>query len=50
MNGSVMPVMGKRTTTTAMLMNACSVSQAVMPTAISAPKESGADMAILIPR
>ena len=50
MNGSVMPVIGSSTTTTAMLMNACSVSQAVMPTAISAPKVSGADMAILMPR
>ena len=32
MNGSVMPVIGSSTTTTAMLMNACSASQAVMPT------------------
>ena len=49
-NGSVMPVMGSRTTTTPMLMNAWSVSQAVIPVASSAPKVSGADIAMRMPR
>ena len=49
MNGSVMPVTGSSATTTAMLMNAWKHSQAVMPTARSAPKVSGARRAVLIP-
>ena len=48
--GSGMPVMGMRLTTTAMLMKAWKVSQAVMPSAISPPKVSGAFMATRIPR
>jgi hypothetical protein len=49
-NGSVMPVMGSRLTTTAMLMKAWKTSQAVMPMAIRPPKVSGAPRAILMPR
>ena len=45
-----MPVIGSSTTTTPMLMNACSVSQAVMPVASNAPNVSGAPIAILRPR
>ena len=41
-NGSVMPVRGISATTTAMLMNAWNVSQAVMPSASRAPNVSGA--------
>ena len=42
MNGSVIPVIGNRATTTPMLMNAWMHSQPVMPAASSAPKVSGA--------
>ena len=45
-----MPVMGMSSTTTLMLMNAWNVSQAVMPSASSAPKVSGACMAMRMPR
>ena len=48
--GSVMPVMGRSTTTTPMLMKACSTSQAVMPVASSAAKVSGAASAMRMPR
>ena len=48
--GSVMPVIGSSTTTTPMLMNACSVSQPVMPAASSAPNVSGAESAMRRPR
>lgn len=48
-NGRVMPVIGKRATTTPMLMNAWMHSQAVMPAARSAPNVSGADSAIRTP-
>ena len=40
--GSVMPVMGSRLTTTAMLMKACTSNQPVMPVASRPPKVSGA--------
>ena len=49
MNGSVMPVIGTSVTTTAMLMNACRQSHAVMPAASSAPNVSGAASATRIP-
>ena len=49
-NGSVMPVMGSRLTTTAMLMKAWKTSQAVMPMAIRPPKVSGALSAMRLPR
>jgi len=49
-NGRVMPVIGSRTTTTPMLMKACSTSQAVMPAASRAPKVSGAESATRTPR
>ena len=49
-NGRVMPVIGNRTTTTPMLMKACSDSQAVIPVASKAPNVSGADSAIRMPR
>ena len=42
MNGSVMPVIGTRVTTTPMLMNAWRHSQPVIPAASSAPNVSGA--------
>ena len=42
MNGSVMPVIGNRATTTPMLMNAWVHSQVVIPAASSAPNVSGA--------
>ena len=48
--GSVMPVIGSSTTTTPMLMNACSTSHAVMPVASSAPNVSGAPSATRTPR
>jgi phosphoribosyl-AMP cyclohydrolase len=49
MNGSVIPVIGTRATTTAMLMNAWMQSHAVMPMASRAPKVSGAASAVRIP-
>lgn len=49
MNGSVIPVTGSSATTTAMLMNAWSTSQAVIPAATSAPNVSGAPSAVRIP-
>ena len=49
MNGSVIPVIGSRATTTPMLMNAWRHSQAVMPAARSAPNVSGAAKAIRTP-
>ena len=49
MNGSVIPVIGSRATTTPMLMNAWRHSQAVMPAASSAPNVSGAASAIRTP-
>ena len=49
MNGSVIPVMGSRATTTPMLMNAWRHSQAVMPAARSAPNVSGAASATRTP-
>ena len=49
MNGSVMPVTGMSATTTPMLMNACTVSQAVMPVASNPPNVSGAASATRIP-
>lgn len=44
-----MPVMGTRLTTTAMLMKACPMSQAVMPAASSPPNVSGAPRATFTP-
>ena len=41
-NGSVMPVMGSRLTTTPMLMKAWTSSQAVIPVASRPPNVSGA--------
>ncbi len=41
MNGRVMPVTGKRATTTPMLMNAWMQNQAVIPAASRAPNVSG---------
>ena len=49
MNGSVIPVIGSRATTTPMLMNAWRQSQAVMPAANSAPNVSGAPSATRTP-
>lgn len=49
MNGSVMPVTGRRATTTPMLMNAWKQSHAVIPAARSAPKVSGARSAVRMP-
>lgn len=49
MNGSVIPVTGISATTTPMLMNAWIHNQAVIPVASSAPKESGARIAVRIP-
>ena len=45
-----MPVIGSSTTTTPMLMKAWNVSQPVMPIASKAPKVSGADSAMRMPR
>jgi len=50
MNGSVMPVIGSRATTTPMLMNACRQSHAVIPMASSAPNVSGAASATRMPQ
>ena len=50
MKGSVMPVIGTSATTTARLMNACTVSQVVIPAASSAPNVSGAASATRMPR
>ena len=49
MKGRVIPVIGIRATTTAILMNAWTHSQAVIPAASSAPKVSGADSEIRTP-
>jgi len=49
MNGRVIPVTGTSATTTPMLMNAWRQIQAVMPSARSAPKVSGARSAVRIP-
>lgn len=49
MNGSVIPVTGISATTTPMLMNAWMHNQAVIPVASSAPKVSGARIAVRIP-
>ena len=49
MNGRVMPVTGMSATTTPMLMKAWKHSQAVMPTASSAPNVSGARRAVRMP-
>ena len=49
MNGSVMPVIGTRVTTTAMLMNAWMHSQPVIPAASRAPNVSGAARATRVP-
>lgn len=49
MNGSVIPVTGTSATTTAMLMKAWMHSHAVIPAARSAPKVSGARIAVRIP-
>lgn len=46
MNGSGMPVTGMRAVTTAMLMQACTTSQVVMPHATSPENVSGAVTAI----
>ncbi len=48
-NGRVMPVIGTRVTTTAMLMNAWMHSQPVMPAASNAPNVSGAASATRAP-
>ena len=50
MNGRVIPVLGMISSTTPMLMKAWIVSHAVMPTASSAPKVSGAPSATRTPR
>jgi hypothetical protein len=50
MNGSVMPVIGTRLATTAMLTHAWNTSQVVMPAASSAPVASRACSAIRMPR
>lgn len=47
--GRVIPVTGKRATTTPMLTKAWMHSQAVMPAARSAPKVSGAAIATRVP-
>ena len=49
MNGRVIPVTGRSATTTPMLMNAWEQSQAVIPSASSAPNVSGARSAVRIP-
>ena len=49
-NGSVIPVTGTSVTTTPMLTNAWTQSQAVMPAASRPPKVSGAARATRIPR
>ena len=49
MNGSVMPVTGTSPTTTAMLMKAWRQIQPVIPAASSAPKVSGARIAVRTP-
>jgi hypothetical protein len=49
MKGRVMPVTGKRATTTPMLMNAWRHSQPVMPAASRAPNVSGARRDTRIP-
>lgn len=49
-NGSVIPVTGRRVTTTPMLTKAWRHSQAVMPAARRPPKVSGAASATRIPR
>jgi hypothetical protein len=49
-NGSVIPVTGRRVTTTPMLTKACTHSQAVIPAASRPPKVSGAASATRIPR
>ncbi len=48
-NGRVIPVTGKRATTTPMLMKAWMQSQAVMPAASSAPNVSGGARATRVP-
>jgi hypothetical protein len=48
-NGSVMPVTGRRATTTPMLMNAWTHSQIVIPAASRPPNASGACRAVRIP-
>lgn len=48
--GSVMPVMGSRFRTTAMLVSPWKASQAVTPVASSDPKVSGAARAMRTPR
>ena len=50
MNGSVMPVIGTRTATTAMFTHAWKTSHVVMPAASNAPVASGARSAIRMPR
>ena len=49
MNGRVIPVTGRRATTTPMLMKAWMHSQAVMPVARRAPNVSGARSAVRTP-
>ncbi len=49
MNGRVIPVTGMSETTTAMLMNAWRLIQAVMPAASRAPNVSGAERAVRTP-
>jgi hypothetical protein len=49
-NGRVIPVIGRRATTTPILMKAWTQSQVVMPAARRAPKVSGAERAIRNPR
>lgn len=49
MKGSVIPVTGISTTTTPMLMNAWTHSQAVIPAARSPPNVSGARSEIRMP-
>lgn len=50
MKGRVMPVIGIRLATTAMLTQAWNASQVVRPVAISAPIASGARSAMRTPR
>lgn len=49
MKGRVMPVIGKRATTTPMLMNAWADNQMVIPAASSDPNVSGAARATRMP-
>lgn len=49
MKGRVIPVIGKRATTTPMLMNAWAHSQMVIPAANNEPNVSGAARATRIP-